>query len=383
MDVHDRHDEGAGPAAVPETGDPTDGTGGSPRRRAAWAWLGGVLTVVVVVALVAGYFVRLPYVILTPGDVYPLGAETMTVDGATTYDSDGELLFLTVSVTRQRPNVYRYLRERFTSPNEIMKEGEYYGEEPTSDHIRRDVMLMEQSQIAARAVALEALGYDLEIQQVGVLVYGIFPEHAAKGNLHLGDVITEVDGQPTPTATVLRDAIRAHDVGDEIVVTVDRAVGDGGEVESSEIGVTLGEEQGIPVLGVMLQNYVQVSDWPVEIELDTQRVTGSSAGLAFALAIMDLLSPGDLTGGQIVAITGTLSLDGSVGRVGGVELKAEAARRAGAALLIVPKSTVEDAERGAGSVPVVGVDTIEEALAALAAIGGEIPSSASDLDLAA
>ena len=84
-----------------------------------------------------------------------------------------------------------------------------------------------------------------------------------------------------------------------------------------------------------------------------------------------MLTPGELTGGKRVAVTGSIRLDGSVGEVGGVAQKAVAARTAGAEMIIVPARLADQARLGAGNVPVVGVDTLDEALEALAAAGGD------------
>jgi PDZ domain-containing protein len=110
--------------------------------------------------------------------------------------------------------------------------------------------------------------------------------------------------------------------------------------------------------------------FPVQIDINTQRVGGPSAGLAFALAIIDDLTPGSLTGGKRVAVTGTISPDGKVGPVGGVQQKAITAKTNDVQLMLVPKSEVKDAKAGAGDVRVVGVDTIDEALRALEQVGG-------------
>jgi PDZ domain-containing protein len=101
-------------------------------------------------------------------------------------------------------------------------------------------------------------------------------------------------------------------------------------------------------------------------------VGGPSAGLAFTLAIIDDLTPGDLTGGADVAVTGTINSDGTVGPVGGTGQKAAAVRAQGYDVFLVPSADYEAAERRAGDVDVIAVDTLDEALAALADQGGNV-----------
>jgi PDZ domain-containing protein len=106
------------------------------------------------------------------------------------------------------------------------------------------------------------------------------------------------------------------------------------------------------------------------VDIDTGQVGGPSAGLAFALAVIDELTPGELTGGEVVAVTGTIEVDGTVGMVGGVEQKAVAAREQGAVLLPAPEGEGEEARRNAGDMEVREVAHIEDALRALAGVGG-------------
>jgi len=110
----------------------------------------------------------------------------------------------------------------------------------------------------------------------------------------------------------------------------------------------------------------------VDVSIDTGDVGGPSAGLAFTLAIIDDLTPGDLTGGAKVAVTGTISGDGTVGPVGGTGQKAAAVRAKGYDVFLVPSADYEAARQHAGDVDVIAVDTLDDALAALAALGGNV-----------
>ena len=136
---------------------------------------------------------------------------------------------------------------------------------------------------------------------------------------------------------------------------------------------------GKPVIGVIISGRY---DFPIDVNVDTSQIGGPSAGLAMTLSIFDKLTPGALTGGKRVAVTGTINEDGSVGEIGGISQKAGSAKAADAELFIVPACTREDtkpqceeelakAKERAGDLRVVPVATFDEALAALEAAGGD------------
>jgi PDZ domain-containing protein len=112
-------------------------------------------------------------------------------------------------------------------------------------------------------------------------------------------------------------------------------------------------------------------NFPFDVSIDPGQVRGPSAGLAFTLAVLDVLTPGDLTGGHPVAVTGTIDGLGNVGPIGGAEYKAIAAREAGAELFLVPAGEEDIAASRVGDgVTIVPVATLDDALEALAEIGG-------------
>jgi PDZ domain-containing protein len=111
---------------------------------------------------------------------------------------------------------------------------------------------------------------------------------------------------------------------------------------------------------------------PFDITVDVGAIGGPSAGLALTLAILDILSGGDLTGGHAVAATGTIELDGTVGNVGGVAQKALAVRRAGATVFFVPADQLEEAQSEAGALRLFPVRTLQQALDDLQTLGGRV-----------
>ncbi|MFF9091564.1 S16 family serine protease [Streptomyces sp. NPDC014802] len=128
--------------------------------------------------------------------------------------------------------------------------------------------------------------------------------------------------------------------------------------------------------------YLHLSDQKVKVDLKLADIGGPSAGLFFALGIVDKLdgdgSGGDLTGGRTIAGTGTIDADGTVGAVGGVGLKTQAARRDGATVFLVPKSECSDAKgelpKGLRLIPVTTLKGAVDALTALEKGKGTVPS---------
>jgi PDZ domain-containing protein len=222
---------------------------------------------------------------------------------------------------------------------------------------------MIQSQDVAKEVALTRLGYTVELLGTRVLIRDVECGGPSEGELHSGDRVTAVDGTPVSTAEEIAPLIQAHQPGDIAQVSVER---DGAAVD---VAVKLGEREGVAYAGVLSQT---LYDWkfPVDVKIDTQSVSGPSAGLAFALAIVDDLSPGDLTGGSKVATTGSIEADGTVGAVGGVAQKAVTAREAGAKLMLVPVGEGKEAREHADGMKVVVVHTLDDALRALEDAGG-------------
>ena len=364
------------------------------------AWLASIVGVFLVAGVIAGFMVRVPYVIISPGDTTPLDASVVTVDGAPTYPHDTPVEFLTVRVSNEDPSVWRYLLAKLDPDREVEKRSTVIGCLSDDDNQQLNTDLMQQSQNDAKYVALTRLGYDVQASDARLVVTQACRGVPAYGKLEVGDRIVAVDGEPVATLAEIGVAVRAHGPGEEITVTVERegvrldetmttgrvtkdrtscapvAEGDDRLRADALAGARVdarvdarAEERAIACVGVVTQSFVDYT-FPVEVEINTARVGGPSAGLAFTLAVIDDMTPGSLTGGKRVAVTGAIDVDGRVGVVGGVEQKAITARTNRVQLMLVPKGEVRDARRGAGEVRVVGVDTIDEALAALQSAGG-------------
>ncbi|WP_307859032.1 YlbL family protein [Herbiconiux sp. SYSU D00978] len=329
----------------------------SPRRRRA-GWLALLTSLLAALALT---LLPSPYVVQQPGPVYDTlgpgaeGEDLVEIRGATTYETEGSLDMLTVSVygnRDDRPNWIEVAGAWVDPQRAIVPVESIYPSGTTTDEIdEQNLVEMSNSQQTAVAVALTELGYDFESR---VLVGAVSEGAPADGVLQEGDEVTAVDGQAVATESELRAAIEARAPGDDISLTVVR---DGA---TSDQLVTAADAGGRTVIGIAPA--VQYT-FPLQVDITLDGVGGPSAGMMFTLAIIDKLTEGPLTGGEDIAGTGTISADGTVGRIGGIRQKLFAAEREGVEWFLAPEGNCAEV---VGHVPdgleVFPVGTLDEAL---------------------
>ena len=289
-------------------------------------------------------------------------------DGIEVYESAGEILLLTVSIDSE-VTVVDWIRSSVDDAIELRSRESVFGDRSNQEQRDFNRHLMSSAKDTATIVALERLGVHVA-DFTGVLFVEAVSGGPADGLLEGTDVILSIDGLPVTTVESLRAVLADLDPGTTATITVENSETD----ERRDVELTLGTHphSGGAYLGVSgVTQRVERSPLPFEIDISSGNVGGPSAGLAFTLLVLDVLTPGELTGGKRVAVTGSIRLDGSVGDVGGVAQKSVAARDAGAEIIMVPAALVDEARSGAGEVPVVGVEDLEEALEALAAQGGD------------
>jgi len=216
----------------------------------------------------------------------------------------------------------------------------------------------------AAAVALRKLGYHVVVKPTGVVVSQLVAGTNAPCNLQPMDVIVAVDGRPTPTIAALRSALRPVRPGNVVVLRVRRS-GHVITVRVRTVGVP--EEPGQAFVGFAPDQAATIR-LPIRVSIDTSGIGGPSAGLAFALEVMEKLGR-DVLRGHRVAATGEMELDGSVAPIGGVEQKTYGVRRAGADVFLVPAGdNARVARRYAGPLRIIPVRTFGQALHALATL---------------
>ncbi|MGZ6909653.1 MAG: YlbL family protein [Acidimicrobiia bacterium] len=334
--------------------------------------LGKVLVVIAVLLTVvgiAGSRITVPYVIFSPGDATPID-DYLHIKGAHTYRHRGGFLLLTVRVSNGRPNVWRFVQASLDDDSTVLGEKDYYGNAPRKRVNQQDVQAMADSQTAAQEAALTRLGYDVKVTGSGAVIAQVVPKSpAARAGLEPGDVITAIDGTRVSVREQVGAIVQARPAGTTFTVTVRRHDEDRTIAVTSATAPT-GDLAGKPWFGIGAGTVDRHVSFPFDVKIDAGDVSGPSGGLAFALSIIDDLTPGNLSGGAKVAVTGEIDGEGHVGQVGGVSQKAVAASDAGAKFMIVPRAEVRDARTKAGSMPVFGVRTLDDALKVLHAHGG-------------
>jgi PDZ domain-containing protein len=227
-----------------------------------------------------------------------------------------------------------------------------------------ELRAMARSQQVAAAVALRRLGYPVKTTSVGVLVDALVAESPAVGKLRPNDVITSVDGERVRTRSDLLRLIGAHRPGEPVRLVVKR----GAERETVTIRTAADpDDPKRAVIGVFVEQAASIQ-LPIDVKIDLGNVGGPSAGLAFALDVMEELGR-DVDGGRRIAATGEIELDGTVAPVGGVKQKTIAVRRSGIGVFLVPAGdNAREARRHAGDLRIVPVKNFQQALQSLATL---------------
>ncbi len=344
-----------------------------PRLSRLW-WFTGPILALLVGAVVVVSVMQVPYVVLSPGSarsVEPLVTVSQKPGGPEVVEdaASDDLLYVTVASTVEPSGIEAVLGWiRGTSQVEPSKP--FLGQQTSEENRALNLALMTDSQQKAKVVALERLGYEVGRTPIGAFLEDVDPSYPAAAVLKPGMTVVEAGGEPVRTRDDLVAAITERKPGDEIELSVVPLKGSEPVAVTAELGERAGQP-GVAALGVSTVDRSNF-EFPIDIRIDTGKVGGPSAGLAFTLAILDRLTPGSLTGGDRMAVTGTIELDGSVGPVGGVAHKTEAAIGEGAVVFLVPPEEYEQAKAAArGRIEIEQVSTLDEALAALVAHGGE------------
>jgi Lon-like protease len=326
--------------------DARDGVGFHALRAAAILFFVASLVVV-------GWNIPLPLIAYSPGPTSD-AVDAVVVEGADTFPPGGEMIMLTVQ--SQDLNLFEAVLAGIDPTLDVLaRQVVRRPDETDEDYRRRNLEMMDQSTQVAIGVALSHL--DLTDEEQEVFITGYASDTPAGEVLEIGDRIVSLGGTDIATPEDLSGALEGSGPGDSVTVVVER---DGERLDFDIELDAFEEDPERPFIGIVVR---QLPYW---IDIDSGIVGGPSAGMMYSLAIIDVLTAGDLTQGRVVAGTGTVDPDGNVGSIGGVRQKVVAAEAAGAEYMLVPAGNHEDALTAPReSMELVSVETVDEALAFL------------------
>lgn len=308
-------------------------------------------------------------------------------DLAQQYPPKGEIYFVTVTEPAQ--SALSWLLGRGEPAIQFLTREEKYGVQTPQQRRTFALEFMRTSEQVAQYVALRRVGYDAKLLPGDVLIEGIVCLEGNEDNtecarwspsdevLDPGDRIIEVEGEEVDGVEDLSRILKGFAPGDKVAMTIERPTAGGGEVQLDvEVELTASPDDPDRTIVGFYPFDTRRVELPFELDIKTGSIGGPSAGLAFTLTIIDELTPGELTGGGRVAVTGTIELDGTVGAIGGLRQKASAVAQTGVKVFLVPAAQSEEdiaaaRESGGDDLEIIPVATVEEALSVLESLGGD------------
>ncbi len=322
-------------------------------------------------ALAVSVLIPVPYVILSPGPTLnTLGKDSsgqplITIAGHRTYPTSGHLNLVTINAQGgpgDTFNIFTALAAWLNPHDAVVPEDELFSPGQTEQQSeQQDTQEMTGSQQTATAAALTEL--DIPYQVVVAQAESGYPAYHV---LRAGDVITAVDGKRVTSQANLSSLINSYPAGTTLTLTIVR------NGKTDQVRVATKEVDGDRLIGVEI-----AFRFPFNVKIMVGNIGGPSAGLMFALGIIDKLTTLDLTGGKFIAGTGEITAGGQVQPIGGIQQKMVGARDAGATIFLTPAANCPDTK---GAVPaglrLVKVSTLAQAVSYLEAIKADqaVPS---------
>jgi len=325
-----------------------------------------VVSAVVFIALAAVIaFAPIPFVAWTAGETYDVlgqrdGKPVIQIDGIETYETTGQMRMATVSQTRV--DAALSLPEAlfdYVMPNrDVLPRDSVYPAGKSATQVADDEKtLMISAQTEAAVAALRAA--DQPVHELPMVV-SVRVSGPSNGKLEPGDLILRVDNVLVKSAEEVVARVKEKGVGQKVVVEVLRR----STTQSVTVDTVGSSSDGrVPTIGITVGTGYQYTP-RVQYSVDPN-VGGGSGGLMFALAIYDMITPGELLGGRTVAGTGTIGADGTVGAIGGIQEKIAGAQAAGAKVFFVPAQNCADTVGASTTMTLVKVSTLSDAINAL------------------
>ncbi|MBJ8325738.1 SepM family pheromone-processing serine protease [Streptococcus pacificus] len=292
-------------------------------------WLISIFTVLFIIGAFA---IPLPYYMETPGGAYDIRS-VLTVNET---DDNEEGSYNFVAVTVSRASLAQIVYSWFSPFADITTIEETTGGYSQEDYWRINQFYMETSQNSAIYQALKLAGKEAKLDYQGVYVLSVSEDSTFKNTLNLADTVTGVNGKTFQSSKDLIDYVGGLNIGDDVTVQYTSNGND-----ESATGKIIKLENGKNGIGIGLVDHTEVNT-QIPVNFNTEGVGGPSAGLMFTLDIYDQLIDEDLRKGRIIAGTGTIEQDGSVGDIGGIDKKVVSADEIGASIFFAPNNPVSE-----------------------------------------
>jgi PDZ domain-containing protein len=314
--------------------------------------------------------VTVPFVSLGPGPTFDTlgevdGRQVVDIQGTQTHPTSGHLNMTTVS-QRDDLSLGEALTLWLSGQEQLVPRDLIYPPGKSRDEVdKANNADFKNSEDSAAFAALGYLKYPAAVTIATVTDAG-----PSAGKLRVGDAVDMVDGTPVTNVDQFTGLLKKTKPGQEVTIDYRRKNEPAGTAH-----ITLGtnKDRDYGYMGVAVLD----APWaPFAVNFNLANVGGPSAGLMFSLAVVDKLTTGDLAGSTFVAGTGTISVDGKVGPIGGITHKMDAARAAGATVFLVPAKNCYEANSDNTGLRLVKVETLGGAVDALHALtsGGQLPS---------
>ena len=321
------------------------------------------LLIIFFIALMPIGLITTDYYFMSPGPPYQWEIDYGNNEN---YEFEGNLYQLTVR--RDEANVFVYLWSLVNPSYDLYPKELILPDGVTPQELSEiSIQNMKTSENVAIAVALKNIGYEIETKGEGVAVVGLLDDSPVKNKLKKGDLLNSINNVQIFSATEFISTLRTYSIGETVSIGLIRVVD--GVSEQLFIETTLIEHveyKGEPMVGFLATTVNERFDFPFEVDIKTGNVGGPSAGLMMALNVYNNLIPQDITNSMVVAGTGTIEIDGSVGPVGGIKQKIIAAKRAGAELILVPVANFEEAKPfETDDTAIIAVESFDDALSVI------------------
>lgn len=275
--------------------------------------------------------IPLPYYIESPGGASDV-RQVLTVDGKED-EEEGSYNFTYVQV--RQATAMQLLFAYFNKHADIYTEEEMTGGSSNADYFRISQFYMETSQNIAKYQALTLAGKDVSMDFFGVYVLSLADDSTFKGILNIADTVTSINGKTFKSSAELIKYVGSLKIGSDVTVGYES-----NDESLTADGKIIKLDNGKNGIGIGLVDHTEVKT-DVPIEFHTDNIGGPSAGLMFTLAIYTQLADPDLRDGRMIAGTGTIEQDGSVGDIGGIDKKVLSADLAGATVFFAPNNPVD------------------------------------------